>query len=411
MKVMLENAGAERAVLLFNRGDKLVVEAEMHINRSSGKSIPEAHAEDSLQFPLSVINFVQRSGESIVLNNAFLEHPYSSDAYIRQNRSLSVLALPVRKGNNIVGILYLENNLVKGAFPRARVEVLKLLAAQAAISIENARLYESTLDLNRKLEKINARLQNEIEEHKKSGEMLRRSEQMLIERNRDLDTFIYKASHDLKGPLSSVIGLTNVARLDIRDPKSLEYFELIAKNTHRLDNILHDLLDLTRETKGSITCQPVLFSEMINKVLDILEHLPGYGDMKFNVSVNNTSFFQSDSKLLTSVFQNLIENAIKYRRISEERSVLNIRINGYEGNRVVIEMEDNGLGIPTEVQPRVFDMFFRAHKHSKGSGLGLYIVKTAIEKLGGTITLLSAEAKGTLFTVTLPHRVNSAEAE
>ncbi len=235
---------------------------------------------------------------------------------------------------------------------------------------------------------------------------IKETERLLLEKNRELDTFVYKSSHDLKGPLASIIGLTNVANLEVKDEVSLSYFKLIRKSAERLNSILVDLAELARlrNTASQITAtdpsqlmEDILQSYLIDKSLsDIID---------FQLELGEVQGFFSNSKILGSVFQNLIDNAIKYRKVgaTHEKPRIAIKIKqSIVDQSVVCTVSDNGMGIPESKINQVFDMFLRATEASKGTGLGLYIVKTSVTKLKGTIDVDSIEGVGSTFRVVLP---------
>jgi PAS domain S-box-containing protein len=162
MKIVMENAGAERGLFITIENNRLIIRAEMTIESVETAVTGAASAENRKDLLAPVINYVKRTGESVVIDDARMEKNYSADEYVIVSQPVSILCLPVIRQTNLVGILYLENNMVAGAFTPERIEVLKLIASQAAISLENAILYNN--------------LTREINERKKVEEALRESE-------------------------------------------------------------------------------------------------------------------------------------------------------------------------------------------------------------------------------------------
>ena len=228
----------------------------------------------------------------------------------------------------------------------------------------------------------------------------KRTEELRLS-NDQLETFIYKASHDIKGPLRSIIGLTTVGQKDVKDETSLVYFEHILRSTTKLDNLLADLIELTKVKESKISKEKINFRELINEALSKFEHFEGYEKVHFTIMVKEEHDFYTDRKLLYSIIQNLIENPIKYRDSEKENSYLDISVM-IKDDYAELKFSDNGLGIPVELQGKVFEMFFKAQERSKDTGLGLHIVKTTVEKLHGTISLESALGVGSVFTVRIP---------
>ncbi|MEM6765291.1 MAG: PAS domain-containing sensor histidine kinase [Bacteroidota bacterium] len=229
----------------------------------------------------------------------------------------------------------------------------------------------------------------------------KKAELQLKKTNNELDAFVYKASHDLKGPLASIIGVTNIARDEVADPKAHDYFQLIAQSATRLDRILMDLIDVTRINKGEIILEEVDLKELTQDIINSLEHQPEVENVQFNIQNRLSKTVITDQKLIASVLQNLITNGINYRDPQKPQSWIQISLSCTE-NSASVSVTDNGKGIPERRIQKVFDMFYRGDKTSKGSGLGLYIVKNALEKLCGTYQLESQEGQGTSFTFTLP---------
>lgn len=222
---------------------------------------------------------------------------------------------------------------------------------------------------------------------------------------KELNTFIYRASHDLRGPLSSIIGLTEAAKHDIKDPVVLSYFKMISISTSRLDKILLNLIDLARITPASLTKVKINFQALIDDVLRGLKNIEGFSGVTINLNIEPVRDFYSDERLIRSILQNLVENSVKYRSISTQ-AWINISVKK-SGKTVIIRIADNGIGIKEELQERVFDMFFRGTDSAKGSGLGLYILKNAVDKLGGRIELASKEMEGTELNIFLPDEADA----
>lgn len=230
----------------------------------------------------------------------------------------------------------------------------------------------------------------------------KKTEQDLKAKNAELDTFVYRASHDLRGPISSLLGLYQIVQFEVKDEKALSFFDMFNKQILRLNEIILALINLTK-IKESITNQtPINFNEIVDEVIESLLHLVDQVNVKFEVTVKVEKEFKSDKSLIITIIQNLIENAIKYSRPNAS-PFAKVNIETIADNMLMIKVEDNGIGMSKEVQGKVFDMFYRGHEISKGSGLGLYILKNAVERLKGKILLESEVCVGTTFTIQLPY--------
>lgn len=227
----------------------------------------------------------------------------------------------------------------------------------------------------------------------------------LEEKIKELDTFIYRSSHDLKGPLASLQGLLNVAKSEVKDTNTLQYMNLIERSVLHLDTILMDLLNITRITQGSLNIVDINLEDVITKIINSFENLPEYKNIKWSLDFCDCAVLKLDRSLVNNIFQNLIINAIKYRDKEKKESTINITTKCFT-EELMVQIEDNGEGIPEVLQKNVFDMFFRGNTKSTGTGLGLYIVKNAVEKLGGRIFLESEEKRGSIFTIYLPLSYN-----
>ena len=220
------------------------------------------------------------------------------------------------------------------------------------------------------------------------------------ERNKQLDTFVYRASHDIKGPLKSMIGLAQLGLLDTEEETTKGYFEHILKSTKRLDATLADLLNVVKMNHTIIEKTKIDFNFMLHEILSSFEHNPNYKRIKFDFQVAKILYYETDKRLIYSVLQNLIENGINYSDNDKSNPFITIQIQPFQEG-LKINYEDNGLGIDEKYQDKIFEMFFKINANSTGTGLGMYIVKTTIERLGGTISMHSNEGVGTAFTILL----------
>jgi PAS domain S-box-containing protein len=199
--------------------------------------------------------------------------------------------------------------------------------------------------------------------------------------NKEMTDFFYKSSHDLKGPLSSVKGLLELAKEDVNDPVASQYFEMMRQAIDKLSSTVQQVLQTIRlrDTKSELGY--IDFRLITKDVVQNLRHMPGIDDLTIETKIKSEKPFYYDINVIYSVLQNLIENAVKYRDSSKTTSWFRLKIEDQdEGIR--ISAEDNGIGMGRQVQSKVFEMFFRAHADSQGTGLGLYIVKKRNRKAG-----------------------------
>jgi signal transduction histidine kinase len=229
------------------------------------------------------------------------------------------------------------------------------------------------------------------------------SNEMLTKTNSELDRFVYSTSHDLRAPLSSVLGLINIADRteNLQDVK--RYLSMMKDRVHSLDKFIRDITDYSRNNRLDIVREKVNLSEMAHEIWDSLKFAPEAERINFQVEIPKDAVVESDKNRLRVIMGNLISNAIRYHDLAKAERFIRLQ-HQMNGKVFYLRVEDNGQGIAPEYHTRIYDMFYRGNEQSKGSGLGLYIVKEALVKLSGSIHLESAPGKGSIFTVKLPKR-------
>jgi signal transduction histidine kinase len=231
--------------------------------------------------------------------------------------------------------------------------------------------------------------------------MIQHQEELIKEKTDDLDMLLYRASHDIKGPLKSIDGLCYLGQ---RDQGNTDvYFENIHLVSKRLQNILNSLLQIAEHNRLEIQTEPVNIYTLVNEC--IRENLVAYPDIKkitFNIHVPENAVINSERFTLLSIIQNIIENAIKYMDKSKTENSVSITFTQSTEEQILI-FEDNGIGINEKSLKNIFQMFYRANNvNPAGVGLGLYIVKQHIDRLNGQIEIDSKEHEFTRFTIRFP---------
>lgn len=232
----------------------------------------------------------------------------------------------------------------------------------------------------------------------------KRVEEELKIRNTELDNFVYKVSHDLRAPLSSILGLVNLARLPGNTDNPMDYIDIIGDKVQHLDHFISDVLSHSKNLKMDISTSKVELKKIIDQTFTDLNYLDGAREVVHSIKVEGLDLY-SDPWRLSEIFRNLVSNAIKYRKLDSRTPEITIKIH-VDHLRADISFADNGIGIDEKNLTRIFEMFYRATEQSDGSGIGLYIVKNAIDKLGGQITVASKPDEGTRFHIILPNRIN-----
>ncbi len=271
-------------------------------------------------------------------------------------------------------------------------------------SLQNA-LY-SEKKLNAELLLKNQVLAQQEEELKAINENLRNKQDemkytlgQLSDRNFELDQLIYRTSHDIRSPLASVLGLVTIMRYE-NIPQYLEvYIDKIESSIKKLDDFTNSMLAFGKTQRTERLTEKIDFEAIIQKCWEDLQYMPNFQKVDKQVQITiDDSVFVSDGFRMEIIFANIISNAIKYQNPHIDNRFLHISIN-IQKQKVCIQFKDNGIGIKQEYLNKIFDMFFRATDKAEGSGLGLYIVKQTIEKLGGKIEVISEYGQGTHITI------------
>ncbi|MBV9387973.1 MAG: GAF domain-containing protein, partial [Chroococcidiopsidaceae cyanobacterium CP_BM_ER_R8_30] len=417
MQITIENAGAQKGFLILNKEGSWVIEAEGTVDSDDVtvlQSIPVFPIDSNHQMPLlstAVINYVIHTCENVILNDATHEGQFTRDPYIVGSRPKSILCTPLIHQGKLSGILYLENNLTTNAFTPERVEVLRILSSQAAISIENSRLYEQLEDSNRNLEqKVDARTQELKEKNEQletTLQKLKTTQDKIIaqEKLASLGALTAGIAHEIKNPLNFV---NNFAELSTE--LTQELLEEIENQKDRLDSetrnyiegILNDLSLNTQKINehgkraDSIVRRMLMHSRgqtserqltNINALLAESFNLAYHGMRAKNSSFNITikTDYDNDIKQLnvvpqdiSRVFLNIISNACyaayeKKQEIGEEFVPFLWLSTKDVGEQVEIKIRDNGKGIPQQDLDKIFNPFFTTKPTGQGTGLGLSI--------------------------------------
>jgi signal transduction histidine kinase len=220
--------------------------------------------------------------------------------------------------------------------------------------------------------------------------------------NEELDHFVYSASHDLRAPLASTMGLINITRISDDLQEKTNYLNLMESSLQKMDRYIHDITDYSRNARLAIELEKIEFDELINDIIQTLSYHENTSKIDFLVKTEDTIPFYSDYSRLNIIFRNVISNAVKYHDLTRPHPYLSIdiKITKQEG---IFRFEDNGIGIEEKYIDKIFDMFYKASPESFGSGLGLYIVKETMNRLKGNIKVESTLGQGSVFTITLPN--------
>ncbi len=259
---------------------------------------------------------------------------------------------------------------------------------------------EKILSINKKLTELNYSLEKEVENR---TSRIKSTMEKLKQINSELDMFIYRASHDLKGPINRIHGLTALAKLESLDGNNEKYFSLIEETTLEMETLLSKLMQVHDIINTHANREEVDLIALIHNTCESLKFLDREGETIYSFDLDKNSLLISDTYLLTIIIKNLLDNALTFRKkLSNEKHEIKVSTK-YKKNSIEVKIFDNGIGIDPRYSKRVYEMFFRASDLSKGNGLGLYLVKLASEKLGVQIEFESEKGVYTEFTVSIPY--------
>lgn len=238
----------------------------------------------------------------------------------------------------------------------------------------------------------------DITEFKEAEELLKRTNEELKQKNNDLDRFIYSASHDLRAPLTSIQGVLQLAEMDKPDETMQHYLDLISSSVYKLENFVNDLIDYYRNAKTQQSYHYIDFEELVYGTFEKFRYMEGAERLALYVENYLSEALYSDEYRLRIIISNLLSNAVKYQDFNKSDPYIKICISEQDQN-VMITFADNGKGIPENMLEDIWGMFYKGGEDSQSSGMGLFIVKETVEKLGGTIKADSSPGEGTTFTL------------
>ena len=450
MQILIENAGARKGLLILPEEESFLTGKYKDVDLLIGGKQVAARGDFCYNLPVTVVNYVERTRQDVVLSNAAAEGQFTNDPYIAGRELKSVLCTPIVNQGKLVAILYLENNLTTGAFTSQRIEFLRLLSSQAAISLENAMFYASLED------KVQQRTQELNEKNHHLEEILQelqRTQTQLIqtEKMSSMGQLVAGVAHEINNPVNFIYANVDHARgyvqdlLDLVDTYQEEYpnptpaiantiedidLEFLQKDLQklldsmqvgadRIRNIVLSLRNFSRLEESSM--KSVDIHEGINSTLMLLQSKLKDDELGWEIEVTkkygklpNVTCYASQ---LNQVFMNILSNAIdaikdrqrekgmgksgKFSPLPSPRITITTEV--VASDRVKIAIADNGTGISAQVQKKMFDPFFTTKPVGSGTGLGLSIsYKIVVESHGGQLNCISVLGKGTMFAIEIP---------
>ena len=217
--------------------------------------------------------------------------------------------------------------------------------------------------------------------------------------HQELMTFMYKASHNLRGPVATLSGLLNIAAIEVKEAFSLNYIRMLEERTRHLEFVLNELIAITKIKQEDLSIGLVDIQGLVEQVCSAFEEDFRKHQLRLECKFNLDKPFYNDEKLLRGLLFYLLDNTVKFRSNNDPKVIIEVKT---QAQGILLSVADNGPGISESIRDRIYEMYFRGHEKSTGSGLGLYIVSSIVERLGGYISLKSQMGLGSTFSVYLP---------
>lgn len=246
--------------------------------------------------------------------------------------------------------------------------------------------------------------EEELTDQKKQ---LEAANDQLKKTNSDLDRFVYSVSHDISAPLKSIRGLISLFRMEGDNASVPFYLDKIQQSVVKLETFTQEVLEHSRSSRKEVLREPVALAPFLQEIMENLRYLPNFDQIKITLDLPEPSVI-ADRFLLKVALSNILSNAIKYQRTYPGHQP-QVKISScYRDGFYEISIEDNGEGIKDDIKEKVFDMFYRASMKSSGSGLGLYIARESVQRMGGNLSLTTKYGEGATFKIALPKQADQA---
>jgi signal transduction histidine kinase len=235
-------------------------------------------------------------------------------------------------------------------------------------------------------------------------EQLMRNNRELKKTNEELDRFVYSTSHDLRSPLTSVLGLADIIAEESSEENTITHVDMIRNRIIRLDAYIRNILSYSKNNRTKLSIEKVNLEEIVLNSIDILKNTKEHSDILFTVDIKGIHPLYSDAERLSTVVENIIGNALKYHKKNVEGRYVKV-VGEINRDSCIFSIEDNGIGIDPIHQKRIFEMFYRITGNTPGAGIGLYLAKEIVEKLDGELSVSSEPGESTSFTIKIKNHI------
>jgi predicted ATPase/signal transduction histidine kinase/CheY-like chemotaxis protein/tRNA A-37 threonylcarbamoyl transferase component Bud32 len=415
MRIVIESAGAQKGILIIDSEDGLTVRSEVKAEEDSRPVLQANPLELCQGLSQGVVRYVARTEEIVVLGDAAEEGIFTADPYVSASRPKSILCAPLLHRGRLVGVVYLENNLATNSFTPSRVELLRIICSQAAISLENALLYERmeqlVLQRTHELQWSNKELHKEILVKERTQQALIHAKLEAEAANRAKSEFLANMSHELRTPLNAVIGFSEIL-LDLwpgpLNEKQTQYLNQVWESGRHLLQLINEILDLAKVESGKMELRvaPVNVWDLLHGSVGMIRETAVRKGLNLEVRIpdeTRSAMVEADEVKLKQIMLNLLSNAAKFTpaggTVTVEASM--------EDNALRVTVSDTGIGIDPEYAERIFGAFEQVDsslsRRQEGTGLGLALSRRLAEFHHGRLWVESeGEGMGSAFTLKIP---------